>query len=63
MRVAAEAAGAVRSIAQSCERVVIALETLTYIGAKIAAQGESCVNSGPNNGGSSELSMVLARVS
>ena len=46
MRVATEAAGAVRSIAQNCKRAVIAAKTLIYIGAKIAEQGEVCVNPG-----------------
>ena len=63
MRVATEAAGAVRSIAQICKRDVIAAKTLIYIGAKIAAQGENCVNSGPNGRRCSELSVVLARAS
>jgi hypothetical protein len=45
MRVATEAAGAVRSIAQMVGRVVIAARTLSYIGAKVAEQGEVCVNS------------------
>jgi hypothetical protein len=54
---------AVRSSAQICKRVVIAAKTLIYIGAMVAEQGEVCVNSGPNNGRSSELSVVFARVS
>lgn len=53
----------VRSIAQSCRRVVIAAETLSYIGAMVAEQGEVCVNSGPNGRRCSELSVVLARAS
>jgi hypothetical protein len=36
----------VRSIAQICERVVIAAKTLIYIGAMLAELGEVCVNSG-----------------
>jgi hypothetical protein len=36
----------VRSIAQICERVVIAAITLIYIGAMLAELGEVCVNSG-----------------
>ena len=38
----------VRSIAQIWKRVVIAAKALSYIGAMVAAQGESCVHSGPN---------------
>lgn len=50
MRAAGGAAReAVRSIARSCKRVVIAAKTLIYIGAMIAELGEVCVNSGPNS--------------
>lgn len=63
MRAAADAAGAVRSIAQMVGRVVIAARTLIYIGTKIAEQGEVCVNSGPNRRRSSQLSAVFARPS
>ena len=54
---------AVRSSAQICKRVVIAAKTLIYIGAMVAEQGEVCVNSAPNRGRFSELSVGFARVS